>query len=448
MKREDEAATMTLTFTRRTMLERLLMGAGAAGLKALATGLPASLFLASRRTLAAALPACTSPGKAQFFIVSSSGFGDPLNANVPGCYADTKIVHSPDPDMAATTFKLGSQNVTAARPWSTLPQWALDRTAFWHVMTNTPAHPAEQEVLRLMGTTRPAEMLPSLLSKHLATCLTTIQPQPITVGAANPNEGLTYAGAALPVIPPLSLKATLGSPNGALGQLQGLRDQALTDLAAILKSSDATSSQKRFIDDLVLSQNELRNLNESLLSSLASIDNNGLDAQMTAAVALITMKVSPVIVIHMPFGGDNHRDVGLDAETTQTIASVTSLGTMMSNLPTELRDSVSFLSLNVFGRTLGPGNEDGRQHNANHQVSIAIGKAFKPGVIGGVGPVSGDYGAMAIDSTTGAGSASGDVKAVDTLASFGKTMLASIGVESAAVETAIPAGRVIKAALL
>ena len=46
------------------------------------------------------------------------------------------------------------------------------------------------------------------------------------------------------------------------------------------------------------------------------------------------------------------------------------------------------MSLNVFGRTLGPGNTDGRQHNQNHQVSITIGKPFAGGVIGGVGPVS------------------------------------------------------------
>ena len=58
-----------------------------------------------------------------------------------------------------------------------------------------------------------------------------------------------------------------------------------------------------------------------------------------------------------------------------------------------LADSVTFMSLNVFGRTLGPGNADGRQHNENHQVSIAIGKPFRGGVIGGVIPVGKDFGA-------------------------------------------------------
>ena len=70
-----------------------------------------------------------------------------------------------------------------------------------------------------------------------------------------------------------------------------------------------------------------------------------------------------------------------------------------------LSDQVTLMSLNVFGRTIGPGNTDGRQHNPNHQVSLTIGKPFKGGIIGGVAPVDGDYGALAIDSKTGAASA-------------------------------------------
>ena len=98
-----------------------------------------------------------------------------------------------------------------------------------------------------------------------------------------------------------------------------------------------------------------------------------------------------------------------------------------------LQDQVTFMSLNVFGRTIGPGNTDGRQHNPNHQVSITIGKPFKGGVIGGVAPVRTDYGALPIDPSSGAGTNSGDIKAVDTLAAYGQTMLAAVGASSAAV---------------
>jgi hypothetical protein len=104
---------------------------------------------------------------------------------------------------------------------------------------------------------------------------------------------------------------------------------------------------------------------------------------------------------------------------------------------------VSFLSLNVFGRTIGPGNSDGRQHNPNHQVSIAIGKPFRGGVIGGIAPLQGDYGALPIDSKTGAGSAGGDVSALSTLASFGMTAMTAVGADP----TTIGGGTVITPAL-
>jgi hypothetical protein len=105
------------------------------------------------------------------------------------------------------------------------------------------------------------------------------------------------------------------------------------------------------------------------------------------------------------------------------------------------------MSLNVFGRTLGPSNTDGRQHNPNHQVSITIGKPFKGGVIGAVGPVAPDYGALPIDSNSGAGTSGGDIKAVDTLASFGQTMLAAIGADPSGITSPSNTGKIVKAAL-
>ena len=121
---------------------------------------------------------------------------------------------------------------------------------------------------------------------------------------------------------------------------------------------------------------------------------------------------------------------------------------LMSQLATAgLSDQVSLMSLNVFGRTLNATNTDGRNHNPNHQVSFTIGKPFKGGIIGGVAPVGGDYGALPIDSKTGKGSPSGDVKTTDSLASFGRTMLAAMGVPTADASYAITSGTVIQSAL-
>jgi hypothetical protein len=429
--------------SRRNALLSTLFGAGYVGLRALATGLPASLILRPRDVLADPALTCATPSKAQYIIFNTSGAGDPINANVPGTYEDPMITHSADPTMAPTPLTIQGNSHTAAAPWATLPQNVLDRTVFWHVMTNTPVHPKEPQVLELMGATAAGEMLPSVLAKQLAPCLGTIQPQPISVGALTPSEALSYGGATLPVIPALALKATLTNPVGPLTTLQPLRDQTLSQMYEIYKNGASTAG-RQYIDSLVTSQQQVRNISQSLLSALSSIKDNTADSQVLAAVTLIQMNVSPVVAIHIPFGGDNHRDVALATEAAQTVSGVATIASLMQQLAAAgLQDQVTFMSLNVFGRTLGPSNTDGRQHNPNHQVSITIGKPFVGGVIGGLAPVGSDYGALAIDSQTGAASASGDIAAVDSLAAFGQTMLAAIGADP----TLIASGKVVTAAL-
>ena len=169
------------------------------------------------------------------------------------------------------------------------------------------------------------------------------------------------------------------------------------------------------------------------------------------AIVLIQMNVSAVISIHIPFGGDNHFDAGLGTETAQTPSGMQAIADLMAQLQSatnangSLIDQVSFLSLNVFGRTLGPANTDGRQHNDKHQLSLAIGKPFAGGIIGGVGPVGSDFGALSIDSTSGA--PNGDIAPGDTLGAFGKTMMAAVGIDQTTIDSAIATGKVVQAAL-
>ena len=384
--------------------------------------------------------------------------GDPINANCPGSYLDPAIVH-PDPTATATPLiapaplTIGGKAYTAASVWGSLPQTVLDRTCFWHLMTNTPVHPKEPDVLKLGGATAPAEMLPSLLSSQLAPCLGTIQAQPISLGAATPSEGLSYQGQSLPTIPPQALKATLTSSIDPFA-LQPLRDQTLAQLTTIYRSG-ATKAQRAYLDSLIGTQQEVRSINQDLLTAVAGISGNTVADQLIAAVALIQMKVSPVIAIHIPFGGDNHNDASLTTEATQTVAGVQSIASLMAQLQAAgLQDQVTFMSLNVFGRTLGPGNNtldnsNGRQHNPNHQVSVTIGKPFKGGVIGGVQNFGGtqDFGAMPVDSASGAGDMAGDLQPIELLASFGKTMLAAVGTDPQVISTVIASGGVVAGAL-
>jgi hypothetical protein len=437
-----------MSFTRRNVLMSTLFGAGYVGLRALATGVPAAALLKGREAFADGAT-CIDKSKAQYFIMSTSGQGDPINANAPGMYGDTGIIH-PDPVanpmMAPATMSIGGQNYTAALPWTQLDPSIVSRMTFWHIMTNTPVHPKQPDVQKLLGASYANEMLPSLLAKQLAPCLGTIQTQPITLGALTPSEGLSFSSQPLPIIPPLALKATLTSPTGPLANLQQIRDQTLAQLDTLYRGH-ASPAQKKYLDSLILSQSQVRNIKQDLLSSLGNIMDNSVQSQITAAIALIQMNVTPVIAIHIPFGGDNHPDAGLVTESAQTVTGVQAIGQLMAAIPMSLKDSVSFMSLNVFGRTLKLNNQGGRDHNPNHQVSITIGKPFASKVIGGVGAVANDFGALAIDSTTGQGATGGDISPAETLASFGKTLLAAVGTDSATIDQSILSGKVVTAAL-
>ncbi|MEO8548598.1 MAG: hypothetical protein ABI678_01440 [Kofleriaceae bacterium] len=439
--------------SRRNVLKSTLFGAGLLGLRSLATGIPTSILAKGPRAFADGM-ACPDASKAQFVILSTSGQGDPLNANAPGTYGTgplATIAHNLDPSMKATAFSLGSTATTAALPWAPLekggqlPQSVLDRMAVWHLMTNTPVHPKEPDVLSLMDTTAPKEMLPSLLGRQLGPCLGTIQNQPITLGASSPSEGLSFGGQALPIIPPLALKATLTNPTGTLQgitNLQKLRDDTLSQIGDIYRRS-ATRAQKAYLDSVITSQAQIRSIDQSLLDALTSITDNSVASQITAAIVLIQMNVTPVVAIHIPFGGDNHNDTGLANEALQTTSGLASIASLMTQLASaqnargSLADQVTFCSLNVFGRTIGPGNTDDRQHNPNHQVSITIGKPIAAGVVGGVAPVGNDFGAQAI----------GSIAAGDTLASYGKTLMTAVGLSDDYVGKMITSGTVVTKAL-
>lgn len=458
-----------MSLSRRDALMATLFGGSMIGLRSIASGLPVKMLMNPKKALAdlQAAQCLGDPTKAQFVILQTSGSGDPFSCNAPGTYDDggmgtgTNYAALSHPSDAATnvtgidpvSIALGGRNFKAAGPWSTLPASVLSRTSVFHLMTNTPVHPKEPQVLQLMGSTIYNEMFPSLLAMQLAPCLGggTLQTQPISVGAASPSESLTFKGQALPTIPPTSLAATLTSSSATafkgMTNLQALRDQTLNDMYQYYKDSSQTSpAQKAYIDSMVTSQQQVRGIAQSQLAMLSGITKNDSNAQITAAIALILMKVTPVIAVHFPFGGDNHADPNLTTEATQTVSGMAAINQLMTQLAAAgLQDQVTFLSLNVFGRTMDVTKyADGRTHNPDHQVSLMIGKGFKGGVVGGIGPAnskagqtSGDFGCLPIDSTTGVASAGGDVAPLDTLASWAKTVMTGVGVASAQVDSAI-----------
>ena len=441
---------MTAQLSRRKLLLDTLFGAGWLGLRSLATGIPLAVLANPRKASAQTVPACSNPG-AQYILLSSSDSGDPLNANVPGMYLIPDIAHPPAVTMAPAQLTLAGQAWTAATPWAQLPQAMLDRACFFHHGTYTVVHPDLANVMSLQGFVSHHEMLVSLLSGQLASCLGTVQSQPVALGPRSAGEGLTVGGRPQPTLSPSALASLLSSPTGPLGQIQQIRDADLDRLNDWYRQN-GNSAQRAFIDRYALSQQQARSISESLLSSLAAIKDNSANSQVSAALILFRMNVSPVVSIHLPFGGDNHTDNALTREATETVASVGTIGNLWTQLNAAgLQDKVTFATLNVFGRTLSAakGNAGGRNHHGDHHVAVLIGKPFKGGVVGGVEAGGGDYRAMSLNSTSGAGvgGGSGDIPFSETLSAMGKTLGVACGVNSEVLDLNIRGGKVVAGAL-
>jgi hypothetical protein len=429
--------------SRRSLLGKTLLGASGLGLRALATGLPAG-FLSRPLSAAADTFTCADKNKAQYLIISAGSAGDPMNCNVPGTYDFPDIAHSPDPRMAATDFKLGGTAVKAAAVWSTLPQWVLDRTSFFHHATFTNNHANLPKVMRLMGSTAKQEMLPSIFAKYLAPCFGTVQVDPISAGA---GDILTIDGRSLPNIAPTGLRDLLARPNTPLQRLQTLRDSSLDEISGLLKDR-GTKAQRDYVDSVALSRRQARALGSDLLDMLSAIKSDAADGQVVAAVALIKMNVSPVVTIRIGFGGDNHTDTDLaksEAPQHETgVQRITQLWTALQAVG--LQDQVTFAAYNVFGRTLVKKGITGRDHWGSHHATILMGKNVRPGVVGGLEPKSMDYYATGIDSASGRPGS--DVPFAETLSAMGKTLGAAVGLQSSVLDRYIAGGKVVTGALV
>jgi hypothetical protein len=431
---------MSKSFTRR---EALLTGlTGFASLRALATGLPAWFLarpqLATAQDLACAIAA---KDKLQYLIVSASSMGDPINCNCPGTYEAADIIHPQQPEMAATALQLGDKTYQVAKPWATVEaggalQAAVHaRTLFFHHSTRTTVHGDQAKVMKLLGATNRGEMLVSAYAKHLSSCFGTVQQEPIAVGArGNAGELVSFAGRTLPSVSPTQLKQLLtGTRNEPLVKLRSLRDTALDELNALARQG-SNPVQQGFLDSLANSQSQVRQLAEQLETTLSAITADDLKGQALAAAALIAANVTPVVTVHIPFGGDNHSDQDLQTEVDQHVYGVQGIQAVMDALAMlSLTDKVTFATLNVFGRNLNGiskvESRSGRDHYGNHSVMMMIGKNVKPGVIGGVVKnSSGAYVASDIDSASGAGVAGADVPAAESHVAAARTLGAVLGI--------------------
>jgi hypothetical protein len=436
----------TKMLSRRALVRGSLLGAGLVGLRSFASGLPASWLLGARTVRAQDVP------PPQYLILSTSALGDPLNASAPGSYV-TGTENNPLPGMEPTMVQLGSQSARGAACWATLPAALRARMSFFHHRTFTNAHPEHRKVMTLLGAAKAEsgttpEMLASVLGQELSQALGTIQSEPVPLGP----DTLTFKGRALNSIQATGLRSLFDQPDNALAALTHLRDQELDALHAELRTH-GTRAQREFLDRYALGRAQVRQLGEELGALLTRLpvdpsDPDSPDDQVIAAVALMKLKVAPVVSIHLPFGGDNHADGQLQNERDDTIASVAAIGRLWQELTEQgLEDQVTFATLNVFGRTLKRNAAGGRNHNGNHHVTMMFGKHVRGGVVGGIVPLAGDFAATGIDSATGRASASGDIEPAASLESAARTLSTALQLPEERIEARITGGKVVRGAL-
>lgn len=432
--------------TRRNMLKTALFGSGFVGLRSVVSGVPLAALLTGRIDEAMAEDDDLT-AEPQSLVLFTSQAGDPFNANAPGSYGVSGVYNNPHTEMAATNLMLGEVSTRAAKPWSLVPQRFLDRTNFIHHRTYLNTHPAYAKVLGLVGNAKSpggngSDQLASVFGSELKVARDTLQEEPISLSASE----LSFQGRALQSLRPSMLKQMFAPLEGVQLDLQAMRDATLDELHATLKES-GTHAQKTWLDRHALSREQVRSIDESLLERFADLADDSPTSQVKAAVTLLLMKVSPVVAITIPFGGDNHKDAGLVKERDETISGVATWQLLLEQLESVgLGDSVTVANLNVFGRTLrNQGADKGRDHNLNHHVMSICGKHVRGGVSGGIEESGNDFGATSIDSVTGA--KGGDIIPEQTLESAAKTLGRVLGIPQERLDERIAVGTPILSAI-
>jgi len=431
--------------TRRNMLKTALFGSGFMGLRSVVSGVPLAALLTGRIDEAMAEDDLTA--EPQSLVLFTSSAGDPFNANVPGCYGISGVYNNPHTEMAPTSMMLGDVSTTAAKPWAMVPAKFLNRTNFIHHRTYLNTHPSYPKVLGLVGNAKSpggngSDQVASVFGSELMAAVGTLQEEPISLSASE----LSFQGRALQSLRPSMLQQMFAPLDGVQLDLQMLRDQTLDDMHATLKAS-GTHAQKTWLDRHALSREQVRSIDDALLSRFALLEDDSPTSQVYAAVTLLLMKVSPVVAITIPFGGDNHKDAGLVVERDQTVTGVATWQLLLEELEAAgLADTVTVANLNVFGRTLrNQGSDKGRDHNLNHHVMSICGKHVRAGICGGIEESGNDFGATAIDSVTGA--AGGDIPGEETLEAAAKTLGRVLGIPQERLDERISAGTPILSAI-
>ncbi len=421
-------------------------GGARLALVAAATGVPASFLL--NRTMAHADEGSTPT----FTLFHTSSRGEPVNVNAPGSYVDGA---QNNPAFAKLPVQLGEQSHDGAAPWTDLDGGLRDRLQFFHHASYTNAHGEYPRALECFGAVKDedgngAESLPSAFAQECAGALDTIQVEPLDL--RRNHRAVMFKGNPIPQTPPSAIQELFGGSSGTLDQLASLRDEHLDALHASLHA-DGTAAERRFLDRYALGRSQAKDMGSQLGDLLSALTpgDDGPVAQAIAAVAMMKLDLSPVILLHFGFGGDNHKDDGLLEEKAQTEAGIMAMGVLWEELVAAgLEDRATFATFDVFGRTLVRNAGGGRDHQSHHHVMAMFGPRVRAGVVGGVqmvGNGSRPFSARPIDSATGQAAADGDVGLEDSLASAAATLASMVGIDDERIAARVVGGTVVTGAI-
>ena len=184
------------------------------------------------------------------------------------------------------------------------------------------------------------------------------------------------AGSPLPRYSPTQTKQLANSVGRAIGGPQNfgiLYDHYIDSAYADVKAN-GTPAQKRYMDQHASSRNQASAFGESLGQLLDDITDDSHESQMKTAVALVKLKLAPVIVCDFSFGRDNHNDFDLSVESNDTLSTLGALSTYWAAAKElDVVDDTLYATSTVFGRDTKRGGKGGRGHEGELCTGLVIG---------------------------------------------------------------------------
>lgn len=426
-----------LEMDRRQLLLNAMAAGGGIALRSLLTGLPITFL--THRAMAA--------GEARYMVYSSSGSGDPMNANVPGTYMEN--FDHPAVWRNPVDINLGGTNYKGAAVWNKLNSEIKANANFFHHRSNTNSHNELAAVMTAFGAVRTAagnqaEMIPSLVAEQNSSKLGTQIKAPLALGST-----LKYQGKNQKIYSPQGIKSLF--PTNLADRQIAMRNFRTQQLDAVYKNvkEQGTAAQMKFLEQYAISEAKAKVLGENLANALSDITGNTDADRMRTAAALLALNVTPAVTVRLSFGGDNHNDANLAKEVSQHESSIATINLLYDALKSyNIHNRTTFAALNVFGRTPKTNDKGGRDHHGNSSVMFSFGPDIKGGVTGGLEldeRTKRPY-AQGINSTTGK-TDNPDINANVTLHSAAKSLLVASGVEASKIDKLVLDGKVVKSFL-